>query len=164
MVTLANLTRAVPTVALLTILPLTFIGFGYPPIVAALALFALPPLLANAYLGVREVDADIKEAARGMGLSGPQSVYRVELPLAVPSIIAGLRIATVTVISLATVAAFVDNEGLGVPIFAGIQQSVFKTEIYAAGFLAIALAISADVLLLGAQRAATPWARRRAGT
>jgi osmoprotectant transport system permease protein len=66
----------------------------------------------------------------------------------------------VTVISLATVAAFVVNEGLGVPIFAGIQQSVFKTEIFAAGGLAIGLALAADVLFVIAQRAATPWARR----
>jgi len=66
------------------------------------------------------------------------------------------------VISLATVAAFIVNEGLGVPIFAGIQQSVFKTEIYSAGFLAIALALLAEALFVVAQRAATPWARRRA--
>ena len=70
-VAVANLTRAVPTVALLTIFPLTVIGFGYPPIVLALAIFALPPLLANAYLGVREVDPEVRDAARGMGMSGP---------------------------------------------------------------------------------------------
>jgi osmoprotectant transport system permease protein len=71
-VTIANLTRAIPTVALLTIFPLTAIGFGQPPIILALAVFALPPLLANAYLGVREVDPDVTEAARGMGMSGQQ--------------------------------------------------------------------------------------------
>jgi osmoprotectant transport system permease protein len=88
-------------------------------------------------------------------------LWRVELPLALPTIIAGLRIATVTVISLATVAAFVVNEGLGSPIFAAIQQNVFKTELYAAGFLAIALALLADALLVLVQRLATPWASRR---
>jgi osmoprotectant transport system permease protein len=96
-----------------------------------------------------------------MGLTDGQVLWRVELPLALPTIIAGLRIATVTVISLATVAAFVVNEGLGSPIFAAIQQNVFKTELYAAGVLAIALALAADALLVLAQRLATPWVSRR---
>jgi osmoprotectant transport system permease protein len=97
-----------------------------------------------------------------MGLTQWQILFKVELPLAVPAIIAGLRIATVTVISLATVAAFVVNKGLGAPIFAALQTS-FNTEFIAAGVLAIALALLADGLLLLVQRFATPWAvsRRR---
>src|SRR5947199_10854588 len=96
-----------------------------------------------------------------MGLSQTQWLLRVELPLAVPAIVAGLRIATVSTVSIATVAAFVIPEGLGRPIFIALGTNVFKTEIIAAGGLAIALALAADALLVLAQRALTPWARRR---
>ncbi|MEP6953863.1 MAG: ABC transporter permease [Solirubrobacteraceae bacterium] len=127
----------------------------------ALVSYTLLILFRNTLAGLRNVPIDVREAAQGMGLTGNQVLWRVELPLALPTIIAGLRIATVTVISLATVAAFVVNEGLGSPIFAAIQQNVFKTELYAAGFLAIALALFADALLVLVQRLATPWASRR---
>jgi osmoprotectant transport system permease protein len=83
----------------------------------------------------------------------------VELPLAAPAIIAGVRIATVTVISLATVAALIDNEGLGVPILTAISDEVFKTELITAGAMAVALALAADGLLVLAQRLVTPWTR-----
>ena len=88
---------------------------------------------------------------------------RVELPLALPAIMAGLRIATVTTISLATVAAYITPLGLGKPIFYGLQSS-FHTEFEATGALAIALALTADILLVGAQRALMPWARLRRAT
>jgi osmoprotectant transport system permease protein len=88
---------------------------------------------------------------------------RVELPLALPAIIAGVRIATVTVISLATIASLVDDQGLGVPILSAISNDVFKTELIAAGVLAVALALSADALLVLLQRLLTPWARARSG-
>jgi len=92
-----------------------------------------------------------------MGLTRLQSLFRIELPLAVPSIMAGLRIATVSTISIATIAAFVIPEGLGRPIFIGIGQDVFKTEIIAAGGLAILLALAADALLVLLGRVLTPW-------
>jgi osmoprotectant transport system permease protein len=88
-----------------------------------------------------------------------QSLLKVELPLAAPAIIAGLRIATVTVISLATVASLIDNEGLGVPILTAISNEVFKTELIAAGAMAVALALAADGLLVLVQRLVTPWTR-----
>ena len=97
--------------------------------------------------------------ARGMGLTRGQTFFRVELPLAVPAIVAGLRIAAVSTISIATVAAFVIPEGLGRPIFIALGQDLFKTEILAAGGLAIALALVADVVLVMTQRALTPWSR-----
>jgi osmoprotectant transport system permease protein len=103
----------------------------------------------------------VREAAVGMGLTRRQVLTRVELPLALPAIVAGLRIATVTVISLATVAAFIDDEGLGSPIFRAIQSNVFKTELLAAGGLAVILALLADALLVVVQRLVTPWARRQ---
>jgi osmoprotectant transport system permease protein len=94
-----------------------------------------------------------------MGFNRNQTLLRVELPLALPAIIAGIRIATVTVISLATVASLVDNEGLGVPIFNAIGANVFKTELIAAGALAVMLALLSDALLIGLQRRLTPWSR-----
>jgi osmoprotectant transport system permease protein len=87
-------------------------------------------------------------------------LVRVEIPLALPTIIAGVRIATVTVISLGTVASLVDNEGLGVPILSAIADNGFKTELIAAGGMAILLALIADALLVITQRLLTPWARR----
>ena len=112
-ITVANLTLAIPTLALLTILPLTPLGFGQPPVMVALAVFAVPPLLANAYTGVRQVDPETRDAARGMGLSGGQLLRRVELPLAVPYLAAGLRTAAVQVVATAALAAFVNGGGLG---------------------------------------------------
>jgi len=128
----------------------------------ALVSYTLLIIFRNTLAGLRAVPEDVRESARGMGLTRNQLLWRVELPLAVPSIIAGVRIATVTAISLATVAAFVINEGLGAPIFDAIQRSVFKTEIFAAGGMAILLAWIADGALVAMQRAVTPWARGRA--
>ena len=150
----------IPSLALFQIL-VAFTGLTRTTAEIALVSYTLLILFRNTLTGLRGVPDEVRESARGMGLTNRQILWRVEVPLAVPSIIAGLRIATVTVISLATVAAFIVNEGLGVPIFAGIQQSVFKTEIYAAGGLAIALALVAEAMFFAAQRAATPWARRR---
>jgi osmoprotectant transport system permease protein len=128
----------------------------------ALVSYTLLILFRNALTGLREVPAEVRETARGMGMTERQALFRVELPLALPAIMAGLRIATVTVISLGTVAAYVCNQGLGVPIFSAINTGVFKTELIAAGLLAILLAIAADALLVGLQRLLTPWARARA--
>jgi osmoprotectant transport system permease protein len=95
-----------------------------------------------------------------MGLTPTQSLLRIELPLALPAIMAGVRIATVTTISLTTVAAYIGAGGLGEPIFDAIQSG-FKTEFVGAGLLAILLAIVVDIVLVLLQRAITPWSRRR---
>ena len=97
-----------------------------------------------------------------MGLTRRQTLTRVELPLALPAIMAGIRVATVTTISLATVAAFIGVGGLGEPIFNAIQDG-FKTQFIAAGVLAVLLALVTDALLVVAQRLLTPWARARVG-
>jgi osmoprotectant transport system permease protein len=122
--------------------------------------YTLLILFRNMLTGLRGVAPATIEAARAMGLTARQSLLRVELPLALPAIMAGIRIATVTTISLATVAAYIGAGGLGEPIFEAIQSG-FKTEFIAAGGLAIALAIVVDVLLVLLQRAITPWSRRR---
>ncbi|KXK59848.1 ABC transporter permease [Micromonospora rosaria] len=164
----SNVTLAVPTLALLTILPLTFLGFGRPAVVVALAVFAVPPLLANAYTGVRQVDPETRDAARGMGLSGGQVLRRVELPLAVPYLAAGFRTATVQVIATAALATFVNGGGLGEIIRSGFGLSIAAGggQILAGGLLVAGLALLAEVLLAGAERLVTPRplrpARRRA--
>jgi osmoprotectant transport system permease protein len=122
--------------------------------------YTLLILFRNMLTGLRGVPPATIEAARAMGLTPRQTLLRVELPLALPAIMAGIRIATVTTISLATVAAYIGAGGLGEPIFEAIQSG-FKTEFIASGGLAIALAIVADVLLVLLQRTITPWSRRR---
>ena len=150
----------IPSLALFQLLvPIT--GLSVTTVEVALVSYTLLILYRNTLEGLRGVSEDVREAARGMGYTRTQSLLRVELPLAVPAIVAGLRIATVSTVSIATVAAFVIPQGLGRPIFTALGTNVFKTEIIAAGGLAIALALAADALLVLVQRALTPWARRR---
>jgi osmoprotectant transport system permease protein len=124
----------------------------------ALVSYTLLILFRNTLTGLREVPEDARLAARAMGLTKGQVLRRVELPLALPAIMAGIRIATVTTISLATVAAFIGVGGLGQPIFNAIQSG-FKTQFVAAGLLAVALALVADALLVLLQRLLAPWMR-----
>jgi osmoprotectant transport system permease protein len=128
----------------------------------ALVSFTLFIFYRNIVVGLRSVPQDVLESARGMGLTRTQTFFRVELPLAGPAIFAALRIATVATISIATVAAFLIQDGLGAPIFDAIQApDLFRTELVAAGGLAVLLALAADFLLARVQRAFTPWTRIR---
>ena len=149
----------IPSLALFQLLvPIT--GLTITTVEIALVGYTLLILFRNILAGLRAVPEDVLEAASGMGLTRAQTLLRVELPLAVPSILAGIRIATVTTISLATIAAFVLPEGLGQPILDGLA-TFFKTKFIAAGALAVALALVADALLALTERALTPWARAR---
>jgi len=150
----------IPSLALFELLQPSF-GLSRTTAEIALVSYTLLIMFRNTLTGLREVPPEVRDAATGMGMGPTQSLLRVELPLAAPAIIAGLRIATVTVISLATVAALIDNEGLGVPILTAISNEVFKTELIVAGAMAVALAIGADALLVLAQRLITPWTRAR---
>jgi len=155
---LSDFLYTIPSLALFQLLvPIT--GLTVTTVEVALTSYTLLIMYRNILEGLRAVPSEVKEAARGMGLSRLQMLVRIELPLAVPSIMAGVRIATVSTISIATVAAFVIPEGLGRPIFIGITQDIFKTEIIAAGALTILLALAADGLLVVAQRALTRWRR-----
>jgi osmoprotectant transport system permease protein len=121
-INVSNVGRAVPTLAVLVLLTLTPLGrHGDVPTLIALVLFAVPPLLTNAYVGMREVDRSVVEAARGMGMSGRQVFARVELPLAYPLVMTGLRSAAVQVIATATLAAMAGEGGLGRIITAGFN-------------------------------------------
>ena len=150
----------IPSLALFELLaPIPGLGLSRTTAEIALVSYTLLIMFRNTLTGLNEVPAEVRDAAAGMGMGPLRSLLRVEIPLALPAIIAGLRIATVTVISLATVASLIDNEGLGVPILSAISNEVFKTELIAAGGLAVLLALTADGLLVMVQRALTPWAR-----
>ena len=149
----------IPSLALFQLL-VPFTGLTITTVEVALVGYTLLILFRNTLAGLRSTPPEVLEAARGMGLTSTQTLWRVELPLAVPAIIAGLRIAVVSTIALATVAAFVVSKGLGGPILGALRLD-FSTEIIAAGALAVALAIVADVLLVLVQRVVTPWAGTR---
>jgi osmoprotectant transport system permease protein len=150
----------IPSAALFQLLvPIT--GLTTTTVEIALVSYTLLILFRNIVVGLRGVSDEVREAARGMGLTRRQTLLRVELPLAAPAILAGLQIATVTVISLATIGAFIVDQGLGAPIFRAITID-FSTEFVAAAVLTTLLAFAAYLLIAVAQRLLTPWARREA--
>lgn len=151
----------VPSIAAFFLLqPIT--GRGNLTAIVALVAYTLFILFSNVMTGLRNVPADVKDSARGMGLTDQQLLWRVELPLALPEILAGLRIATTTTIGLATLAFFAGGGGLGVELASG-EQRAFQSNVAVVGALAILLAAAFDLLVLGFQRLATPW-RRAAAT
>lgn len=155
----SGLLYTIPSLALFQLLvPIT--GLTVTTVEVALVSYTLLILFRNILSGLQGTPEEVIEAARGMGLTPTQTLLRVQLPLALPEIVAGIRIAAVTTISLATIAAFVLPEGLGQPILDGLR-TFFTTKFIAAGALAVALAILVDGALVLAQRALTPWARVR---
>jgi osmoprotectant transport system permease protein len=163
-VLLSNLTQAMPVIALLTILSLSPLGIGKPAVVVALTVFSLPPLLANAYTGMREIDPEIRDAGRGMGLTGTGLLWRVELPLAVPYLATGLRIATTQVVATATLATLVNGGGLGNIISAGFGLGPGRgdAQILAGAVLVAGLALLIDGLMALVERRITPRVLRQA--
>jgi osmoprotectant transport system permease protein len=149
----------IPSIALFQLLvPVT--GITVTTIEIGLVGYTLLILFRNTLAGLRSAPPEVLEAARGMGLTRGQILRRVELPLALPAISAGIRISVVTTISLATIAAYITPYGLGKPIFDGLQIN-YATEYVVAGLLAISLALVADASLVVVQRALTPWYRAR---
>jgi len=140
------------------LLPIT--GRGNVTAVIALTAYTLQILYRNIVTGLANVPAETKDAGRGMGMSQRQLLWRVELPLAMPEIIAGLRIATVSTVALATLAVFAGAGGLGSELISG-SNITFRTGVILAGGLAILIAISFDLLLVGTQRLLAPWRRVR---
>jgi osmoprotectant transport system permease protein len=146
---------AVPSLALFALLvPLT--GFTTTTAEIGLVGYTLLILLRNLIVGLEAVPDDIVDAARGMGYGPARLLLRVQLPLALPALFAGVRIAAVTTIGLVTVASLIGQGGLGYFLIDGFQRDFRTEELLGAG-LAVVLAITADVLLAGAQRAVTPW-------
>lgn len=159
-VNISNAGRAVPTFAVLVLLTLSPLGrHGDWPTIVALVLFAVPPLLTNAYVGMRESDRDVVEAARGMGMSGWQLLRRVELPLAFPLIMTGVRSAAVQVVATATLAALPGGGGLGRIITAGF--GTYDTPQVVAGAVLVAvLALLVEGVLTAVGRLLDPTRRR----
>jgi len=157
---LSALLYTIPSLALFQIL-VPFTGLTWTTVEIALVSYTLVILFPNIVEGLHSAPDDVLEAARGMGLTRRQVLMQVELPLAVPAIVGGLRIAVVSTVAIATIAAFVLPDGLGYPIFLALAEPTpFKTEIYSAGLLAVALALVCDGLLVGVKRMLVPWARK----
>lgn len=162
-INISNIGRAVPTFAVLVLLSVGPAGtevlgpYGRAGLATliALVLFGLPPIVTNGYVAVREVPADVREAARGMGMRGMQVFRRVELPLALPLVIAGLRLALVQIWATATIAALVAGPGLGNVITAGFYRNDFAKSI--AGAVVVALvALMLELIAAAAQRFVDP--------
>lgn len=160
-VSIANLGRAIPSFAVLVLVFIVMLrwwpglAFGFGPTVVALTLLAIPPILTNTYVAVRGVDDDTVEAARGMGMHGTQVFGRLELPLAAPVIVTGIRIAAVQVVATATLAALIAGGGLGRYIVDGFAQGD-RTMTTAGAVLVAALAIATELVLGVAARLSTP--------
>jgi osmoprotectant transport system permease protein len=149
----SNVGRAVPTLALIAFF-VAFLGVGFTNLTLALVLLAIPPILTNAYTGVRQVDRDTVDSARGMGMTGAQIVRRVELPLALPLIFGGIRISAVNVVATATIAPLAGIVTLGDPI---INVNTYGDEGRLAAAIVVALlAVVTEVSLAALQRGVTP--------
>jgi osmoprotectant transport system permease protein len=162
-VSIVNIGRAVPSFAVIAlVLPFSLrwgFGLGFWPTLVALVLLAAPPIFTNTYTGVRDVPADAVDAARGMGMRPGQLLRRVEVPVALPLILTGLRISAVQVVATATLGALVGYPCLGTPIIAGFQKED-KGALLAAAILVIAMALLLDALFAAAQRILVPWRTR----
>jgi osmoprotectant transport system permease protein len=159
-VSVSNIGRAVPAIALLFLF-FVFLGAGFTNVALALTLLAIPPILTNAYVGVREVDPDAVDAARGMGMTGWQILRRVEFPLAVTLVFGGIRTSAVNVVATATIAPLAGVVTLGDPI---INPSIYGEEGRLGGAILVALlAVLTELSLAWVQRAVTPRGLRAQG-
>ncbi|MEU5375411.1 ABC transporter permease [Streptomyces sp. NPDC005968] len=151
----------IPSLAMFSLL-LPLYGLSAALVVAGLVLYSLTLLVRNILAGLRAVPEETRQAARGMGYGPLRLLLTVELPLALPAAMAGLRIATVSAVSLVTVGAIVGFGGLGNLIYAGMN-TYFKAQVLTASVLCVVIAVAADLLLLAVQRLITPWTRTRRG-
>jgi osmoprotectant transport system permease protein len=150
----------IPSLALFSLLvPLT--GLGPTTVVLGLGLYSLTILVRNVLDGLRAVPADVRESATGMGYGPARLLFKVELPLALPTIMAGIRVATVSAVALTTVGAILDYGGLGDLLIQG-KQSDFKAQVLVTSALCVLLAVALDLLLVAVQRVLTPWTRKAA--
>ncbi len=147
----------VPSLALFSLL-LAITGLSITTVVTGLVLYSLTILVRNIVAGLDAVPEDVMDAARGMGFGSRRLLWKVQVPLALPAVFAGLRIATVSTVALTTIGYIVGFGGLGNLIRSGLQ-GFFKAEVLTAAVLCVVLAVAADLLLLGLQKAVTPWTR-----
>lgn len=155
---LSGVLYTIPSLALISLLWPVF-GLQPATVIVALAIYALLVVLRNTIVGLENVPDDVLEAARGMGLSPRQSLWQVQLPLALPTILAGVRIATVSTVGMVTIGALVGYGGFGQLILSGFQQNFFHAQIATGTIACVLLAVVFELLLLGLQKATTPWTR-----
>lgn len=159
----AGVIYAIPSISLLLILYSSFgLGLSSVTVIVALTLYNLLILVRNVLTGLRGVPAEAKEAATGMGFGTLRRIARVELPLALPSVAAGLRIATVNTVALVTIGFAVGHGGLGGIITTGFKDNLYRQQVLTGVVLVVLLAVVLDLLLLLAQRLLTPWVRAAA--
>ncbi|QSB17113.1 ABC transporter permease [Natronosporangium hydrolyticum] len=139
-----------------------YLGIGPRTVIVPLVLYALLVIIRNTLTGLLQVPVEVRDAARGMGYGRWAQLVRIELPLALPGILTGLRLATVATVAMTTIGVVVGHGGLGQLILGGFRNNFFKAEILTGAVLCVALALVLDLVLLAVGRAATPWARRRA--
>ncbi|WP_431042964.1 ABC transporter permease [Streptomyces sp. P1-3] len=159
LLSLTTILYTVPSLAMFSLL-LPVFGVSVAVVVMGLVLYSLTILVRNILAGLAAVPEDAREAARGMGYGPVRMLFGVELPLALPALMAGLRITTVSTVSLTTVGAIIGYGGLGNLIYEGMR-GFFKAQVLTASVLCVVLAVAADLLLLGVQRLLTPWTRKR---
>ncbi|RKN42958.1 ABC transporter permease [Streptomyces hoynatensis] len=158
---LTTVLYTIPSLAMYALL-LPVFGISASIVVTGLVLYSLTVLVRNMLAGLQAVPEEAREAARGLGYGPARLLFAVELPLALPAVMAGVRIATVSAVSLTTVGAIVGHGGLGNLIYSSLD-SYFKAQVLTASVLCVALAVAADLLLLLVQRLLTPWARAGGG-
>lgn len=157
---LSGVLYTIPSLAMFAFLE-PFVGLNQTTVLIGLALYALVILVRNFLVGLQGVPEDVREAARGMGYGSGRMLWRVELPIALPAMMAGVRIATVSTVALITVGVIVGNGGLGQLIFEGFNNNFYRAEIVTGSVLCVALALVADGLLAGVTRVLAPWSRSR---
>lgn len=151
----------IPSLALFAVL-VPFTGLSPTTVITGLVLYALLILVRNTVAGLDGVPVDVRDAALGMGYGRAKIFWQVDLPLALPSIMAGIRVATVSTVAMVTIGAAVGTGGLGQLIMQGFNANFYRAEIVTASVLCVALALLADLLLVMITRLALPWAKRRA--
>ena len=155
LISIANAARALPTLGVVIIVVLT-VGLGVWPVLIAMTVLAIPSILVNTYEGIRNVDADLKDAARGMGMTGWQVLRHVELPVAMPLILVGIRTAAILIVSTATIAAYVGLGGFGRYIIDGLSIRAIDTEVAGGAILVVALALLVGAIFIVLRRVLVP--------
>ncbi|RIV31697.1 ABC transporter permease [Micromonospora radicis] len=159
---LTGVLYTVPSLALFAFIA-PYLGIGVATVLSVVVLYALLVIVRNTVAGLDQVPAEVREAAEGMGYGRWGRLLRVELPLALPGILTGLRLATVSTVALITVGVVIGRGGLGQIIFAGFNNNLYKAQIMTGTLLCVLLALVLDLVLVGVGRLLTPWLRGRVG-
>lgn len=160
---LSGVLYTIPSLALFAFVA-PYLGTGTATVLLGLVLYALLLIIRNSLAGLNQVPAEVRDAAQGMGYGRFARLLRIDLPLALPGIFTGLRLATVSTVALVTVGVLVGHGGLGQLILGGFRNNFFKAEIMTGTILCVVLALVLDLILAGLGRLLTPWARRRGAT